>query len=63
MIPQRPNEIDSTDKVREELIKLRDSYFKHWPEAIAATVLLSHAIALLAYLMKLEEAIESKEVS
>jgi hypothetical protein len=61
MMPQRPIEIDSTESVRQGLIELRDVCFEQWPEAIPETVLLSHAIALLHYLIELEKELELKE--
>lgn len=51
----RPPEIDSTESIRQGLIDLRNECFKQWPEAIPETVLLSHAISLLWYLMELEK--------
>jgi len=39
--------------LREDLIQMRDEQFHHWPEGINATLVLSHTLALLAYLAEL----------
>ena len=41
--------------LRQAVIELRDHQFAHWPESIEATLVLSHAVALLAYLQDLTE--------
>lgn len=47
---------EGIESVRTELAALRDSTFAQWPEAIPATLVLTHAIAQLAYLKELVEA-------
>jgi len=59
--PSRPAEVDTVESVRQGLIDLRGTSFKHWPDAINATVLLSHAIALLGYLAELEKFVDNPE--
>jgi hypothetical protein len=58
-MPSQVEGIDYTPEgirtLREDVIKLRDSQFQHWPEGIEATLVLSHAIALLAYLAEQQE--------
>lgn len=41
---------EGIEALREELIAMRGRAFGNWPEGIEDTVVLSHAIALLAYL-------------
>jgi hypothetical protein len=59
MSPIKVEGIDYTpegiEALRADVIKLRDSQYAHWPESIEATLVLSHAIALLAYLRELTE--------
>lgn len=46
---------EGIESVRTELAALRESTFAQWPEAIPATLVLTHAIAQLAYLKELIE--------
>ncbi len=39
------------EDLRQALIQLRNDSFKHWPDSISATVVLSHAIAILHYML------------
>jgi len=54
MAPTKVEGIDYTpegiEELRQDIIAMRDSQFAHWPEGINATVVLTHATALLAYL-------------
>lgn len=43
------------EEIRTELAKLRDLTFDQWPKTIGQTLVLSHAIALLAHLKELTE--------
>ena len=50
--------IEGIESVRKELVGMRDNSMKQWPEAIPVTVLLSHVIALLAYLIDVKKRLE-----
>lgn len=58
-VPTKVEGIDYTGEgireLREDVIRLRDSQFQHWPEGIDATLVLTHTVALLAYLAELQE--------
>lgn len=45
---------EGIERLRQDLTQWRGETFKQWPEAIDATVKLTHVIALLAYLVELE---------
>lgn len=48
-------EPDAIRELRDELIALRDSQFQHWPDSIDVTLVLTHTIALMAFLVELLE--------
>ena len=42
------------EKLRAALIERRDTLFEAWPEAISDTVLLSHTILVLSYVLEMD---------
>ena len=54
---------DGIEVVRRELGELRGGAFKAWPEGIDATLILSHAIALLADYKEMREAEDRAKVT
>lgn len=49
------NSPEGIGAIRDKLIELRDSSMDQWPEAIPFTVVMSHAIVLLAELREIKE--------
>jgi hypothetical protein len=52
---------EGIETIRVALGELRDTTFAHWPEAIPATLALTHAIAQLAYLKEILEGDEWRQ--
>lgn len=47
--------VEGIEAIRTEMAELRNAMMSHWPDSIPTTVMLSHAIALLAKLAEITE--------